>query len=291
MIGVMNETYTVGYDGSPESLRALMWAAAEADLTGADLDVVSVYTIPVALSPWMVPIAYDDAATRAAVVDALSAAVAQARELHPDARFTERIEVGSPSLLLADVARRSSLLVVGSRGAGAAESWLLGSVAHAVARTSHCPVVIVPRSEPAPATNTVLVGVDGSAAAEAALLWAVDEADRRDAELLVVHAWEYPYGSELASATVLDLTRVDAALVLDAAVERCRERGRGPVRGELVEGQPAQAIVDRAGRADLVVVGSRGRGGFRSLLFGSVAHRVAEHSPCPVVVVRPREGD
>nr|WP_205528367.1 universal stress protein [Desertimonas flava] len=83
-----------------------------------------------------------------------------------------------------------------------------------------------------------------------------------------------------------DLTRVDAALVLDRALERCRDRGRGAVRGELVEGPPARSLLEHADHADLVVVGSRGRGGFRSLLFGSVAHRVAEHAACPVVVVR-----
>jgi nucleotide-binding universal stress UspA family protein len=286
----MNETYTVGYDGSAASHRAIMWAAAEAELTGAAVSAVSCYQTPMVPSPWMVPVAYDDALIRQTVAESLAAAVAKARELHPDVRFDERVEPGAPSRLLVEVARDSALLVVGSTGAGAAESWLLGSVAHAVARTSHCPVAIVPSREPGTATNTVVVGIDGSPAADEALIWAVDEADRRDAELVVVHAWEYPYGTELASPTVLYMTRVDAALVLDAALERCRDRGRGPICGELVEGNAAEAIVEHAHRADLVVVGSRGRGSFRSLLFGSVAHRVSEHAPCPVVIVRPADG-
>jgi nucleotide-binding universal stress UspA family protein len=130
------------------------------------------------------------------------------------------------------------------------------------------------------------VGTDGSASAHAAVLWAVDEADRRDAELVIVHAWEYPYSTELGSPEAFDMTRVDAALLLEDAVATARDRGRGTVSGRLVNGAPAKAILDEAAGADLVVVGSRGRGGFRSLLFGSVAHRVAEHAPCPVVIVR-----
>lgn len=283
----MNETYSVGYDGSPESWRAVMWTAARAAQTGAAVRVVSCYTMPIAPSPCMVPIPYDTAAIHAAVSDALSTAVDQARERHPGVRFEENVVAGSPRTQLVEAASSSALLVVGSTGAGAAASWLLGSVAHAVARTSDCPVVVVPAAVPDAPTNTIVVGVDGSPAATVALRWAVDEADRCAAELVVVHAWEYGYGTETSSETLRDMMRVDAALVRDAAVELCRERGRGPVRGELVEGQPAQAILDLASEADLVVVGSRGRGGFRSLLFGSVAQQVAEHATCPVVVVRP----
>jgi nucleotide-binding universal stress UspA family protein len=101
-----------------------------------------------------------------------------------------------------------------------------------------------------------------------------------------VHAWDYPYGTELSSSTVHDMVRVDAAVVLDDALRRCQERGRSPVRGELVQRPPSKAILAEADHADLVVVGSRGRGGFRSLLLGSVAHTVVEHATCPVVVVR-----
>lgn len=283
----MTEIYTVGYDGSPQSQQAVFWAAAEAELTGTTVEVVGCYTLPIVVSPWTPIVPYDEHTVRSTTADDIDVAIDLAQQQHPTVTFTPRVVYGSPRTELVTAAADSTLLVVGSTGAGAAESWLLGSVAHAVARTSTCPVVIVPRTDPHRRRGVVLVATDGSDAANDALVWATDEADRRDAELVVVHAWDYPYGSELSSATVHDLMRVDATLVLDDAVRRCRDRGRSPVRGELRQGPPSKAILEQAEDADLVVVGSRGRGGFRSLLFGSVAHAVVEHATCPVVVVRP----
>jgi nucleotide-binding universal stress UspA family protein len=187
---------------------------------------------------------------------------------------------------LVEAARDSDLLVVGTTGVGAVESVLLGSVAHAVARTSPCPFALVPDVPDRPLFNRIIVGVDGSKASQLAADWAADEADRLNLECVVVHAWSYPYATELSSETGHDLTHVDAELCLEAAVERCRDRGRCPMRGELVELSATKALVEASAQADLVVVGSRGRGELRSLLFGSVAHTVAQHSGCPVVVIR-----
>jgi nucleotide-binding universal stress UspA family protein len=269
----MSERFTVGYDGSAESQRAVDWAVAEAELTGAIVEVVGCYTIPVVVSPWLPTVPFDERTVASATANDVAVAVELARKRHPDVKFDEVIVRGSPRTQLVAEAAGSDLLVVGSTGADAAESWLLGSVAHAAARTSPCPVVIVPRSDP-PVHNRIVVAADGSDAAHAALVWATDEADRRNADLVVVHAWEYPYGDELSSVTMHDLIRLDATLVLEDAVRTCRDRGRGSVRGRLVHDAPATAILDAAAHADLVVVGSRGRGGFRSLLFGSVAHTV-----------------
>lgn len=282
----MNENYTVGYDGSSTSKNAVMWTAAEAARNDASVTIVACYSSPVMANPWMPAIAYDDTGVREAIAASLTAVVDEARDRFPKVEFDQQVAEGSPRTQLVAAAADSSLLVVGATGAGEAASLLLGSVAHAVARTSPCPAVLVRQPEPVPAKNRIVVGTDGSEGADEALQWAIDEADRRDAELVVVHAWDYPYGTELSSAAVIDLMRVDAALVLEEAVRRCRDRGAGPVRGELVEGPAAPALLEHAQDADLVVVGSRGRGSFRSLLFGSVAHRVAAHATCPAVVVR-----
>lgn len=282
----MSEIYTVGFDGSPESRRALMWAAAEAELSGATVRGVACYTTPPVVGPWVAAVPYDAKTIREATVADLSGAVESARLHHPSVSFEERVVYGAPRTQLVAEAAGSALLVVGSSGAGAAESWLLGSVAHSAARRSDCPVVIVPRTAPRDPSGRIVVGTDGSPAAAAAVLWAVDEADRRDADLVVLHAWDYPYSSEMESPEAFDFTRVDAALVLEEAVTQCRDRGRCDVSGRLVNGAAAKAIVEESDGADLVVVGSRGRGGFRSLLFGSTAHTVAEHAVCPVVIVR-----
>jgi nucleotide-binding universal stress UspA family protein len=282
----MSEIYTVGFDGSAESRRALMWAAAEAELSGATVRAVSCYTVPPVPGPWVPAVPYDAKTIRDATSNDLGTAVQSARLYHPSVTFEERVVYGAPRAQLVAEAADSTLLVVGSSGAGAGESWLLGSVAHSAARTSDCPVVIVPATSSHDPSGRIVVGTDGSPAATAAVMWAVDEADRRNAELVVVHAWDYPYSSELGSPEAFDLTRVDAALVLEDAVAKCRDRGRVPVDGRLVNGAPAKAILEASADAELVVVGSRGRGGFRSLLFGSVAHTVAAHAACPVVVVR-----
>jgi nucleotide-binding universal stress UspA family protein len=167
---------------------------------------------------------------------------------------------------------------------------LLGSVAHTVAREAVCPVVLVP-DVPVPRHphGVVVVGIDGSPAASAALDWAVTEADRRNAELVVVHAWRDTYGTVVDDEEAHDLRRVDAALELDIAIEHARSIARGPVRGALVEGRAADAIIESGFHADLLVVGSRGRGAVRSTLFGSVAHAVAERAKRPVAVIRATE--
>ena len=132
----------------------------------------------------------------------------------------------------------------------------------------------------------VVVGVDDSKGSNSALDWAIDEADLRGAELIVVHAWAYPYGLDAPAITVRDVMRVDAACVLDRSVERANSRGGARVDGRLVEGNAAESIIEAAEGADLIVVGNRGRGGLRSLLLGSVSSAVIHHTHCPTVVVR-----
>jgi nucleotide-binding universal stress UspA family protein len=192
---------------------------------------------------------------------------------------------------LVDAAVGSALLVVGTRGHGAFDAWRLGSVAHWVARHAPCPVVVVPDVEPRPARARVVVGIDGSAGARAAVRWASREADARAAALVVVHAWDYPYATELGSPEGRDLTRVDAALILEEAVRTAREERNGPVESRLVEGRAASELVGDGHDADLVVVGSRGRGAIRSLLFGSVSNEVSARASCPTVIVRSEDGD
>lgn len=276
---------TVGYDGSAEAKQAVIWAAAEAARRSAKLRIVSCYSVPAVVSPWIGAIPYDIDDIQVAAQAGLDEIAAAVREPHPGLELEGGVVMASAREQLVADAAESDLLVVGTTGAGRAESLLLGSVAHAVARTSPCPVALVPAGELPDPVGRIIVGVDGSEPAAAALDWATDFADSTAAELVVVHAWEYskpnaqsPQGQELA--------KVDAALVLEESVARSRERGLGPVRGELVEASAPAALVALAKDADLVVVGSRGRGGLRSVLFGSVAHSVAQHSPRPTVVVR-----
>jgi nucleotide-binding universal stress UspA family protein len=147
-------------------------------------------------------------------------------------------------------------------------------------------------------TKTIVVGVDGSPGAVAALRFAVEEARTHGKRLHVVHAWRMPlslvtaepaaFGVPMVPDLAIDEVRgsalAEAAAVLDAALESVDTSGV-EVERELVEAPPARALIEAAQGAELLVVGSRGHGGFTGLLLGSVSQQCTHHAPCPVVIV------
>lgn len=138
----------------------------------------------------------------------------------------------------------------------------------------------------------IVVGVDGSDTARSALRWALDEARVRQAEVDVVHTWHVPYTGAYPYATsILDPGEFEgeARRLLDETVEGADVTGVPSVQRILAPGQAAHNLVAAAKGADLLVVGSRGRGGFAGLLLGSVSQQVVHHAPCPVVVVPPAD--
>jgi nucleotide-binding universal stress UspA family protein len=277
-----------GFDGSEPATRAVRWAAAEASRREVALEVLACYYPPPMVGLWALP--YDLDAIGQGLEAEVERVLAIVRAEFPGVSAGGRVVLGPPGEELVKESKAADLVVLGTSGAGAVESMLLGSVAHTVVRHAACPVVLVPDVvEPLTPAGSVVVGVDGSPAANAALEWAVAEADRRAAELVVVHAWRDTYGTVIDDAEAHDLRRVDAALELDIAVERAREIAGGTVRGVLVEGRAADAMIAAVLEADLLVVGSRGRGTVRSTLFGSVAHAVAERAKRPVAVIRANE--
>jgi nucleotide-binding universal stress UspA family protein len=147
--------------------------------------------------------------------------------------------------------------------------------------------------------STIVVGVDHSAGARAALRFALDEARLRHATLRVVHAWKFGYldapGIEAAAGPMvgagLEDLRRGAEDTLDATLrEAIPDTGEVELERRVVEGAAAAALVEESRGADLLVVGSRGLGGFRGLLLGSVGQQCAHHAACPVVIVpHPRD--
>lgn len=136
----------------------------------------------------------------------------------------------------------------------------------------------------------IVVGVDGSAPAETALRWALAEAQLRGAVCEVIHAWSYPVVADIAGMAAAGVAwpdlEADARRVLDEVIERVRPDTEGVrLTVRAVEGTAAGVLIEAARDADLLVVGSRGRGGFVGLLLGSVSQQVAHHAPCPVVIV------
>jgi len=137
----------------------------------------------------------------------------------------------------------------------------------------------------------IVVGIDGSQGARRALEWAVGEAKIRDAHLVVVHAWLEPaavaVGSVIAAGGVgpeifEEAAQRTVADVLGAVDTTALPQG---IESHVVAGAPAQALLDAAREADMIVVGSRGLGGFTGLLLGSVSQQVAHHATCPVVII------
>jgi nucleotide-binding universal stress UspA family protein len=147
-------------------------------------------------------------------------------------------------------------------------------------------------------TKTIVVGIDGSAGSVAALRFAAEEARSRGAMLRVVHAWRMPlslvttepaaFGVPMVPEVAIEEVRrsalEEASAVLDAALASVDTTGVEVERG-LVEAPPARALIEMAQGAELLVVGSRGRGGFAGLLLGSVSQQCTHHAPCPVVIV------
>jgi nucleotide-binding universal stress UspA family protein len=141
----------------------------------------------------------------------------------------------------------------------------------------------------------IVVGVDGSDAAVAALRWAVDEAALRNAEVDAVHAWSYPPVAMIPMpmsppAFANDELIAESNAILARACDAVGDHEGVVVRRIVVEGGASRCLLDAAKDADLLVVGSRGRGGFAGLLLGSVSRQCAEHAPCPVVIVRGGSG-
>lgn len=133
----------------------------------------------------------------------------------------------------------------------------------------------------------IVVGVDGSEGSQKALQWAIEEAGRRDATVEALHAWEPGLTAGLYSGAVFTEESVQEAgeKVLDDTIAAADPAGSTKVERRCVTAQPAAALIEAGKDADLLVVGSRGIGGFYRLLIGSVSSQVAHHAPCPVVVV------
>ena len=133
-------------------------------------------------------------------------------------------------------------------------------------------------------TGIVVAGIDGSESSRRALAWAAEEARLRGARLRVVHAWSYL--DQAGGAFDPTYSEDDARQLLDEAVTAAGiETGGLDIERKTVNDLPARGLLDAAGDADLLVVGARGMGGFRGLLLGSVSQQVAQHAPCPVVIV------
>jgi nucleotide-binding universal stress UspA family protein len=284
----------IGVDGSPESDAAVRWAAREAVMRDADVTLIHVIA-PVDVS-W--PVGYLQSSFDESQEENAQHVIEQAQKTFhasvgdgepPAVRAT--VKHGQVAGTLITASREAQMVVAGSRGMGAVGRTVLGSVSGGLVHYAHCPVAVIHADEaPAPdRTSPVLVGVDGSPASEAAIALAFDEAARRGVDLVALHAW--------SDVGVFPILGMDWRQYEDQGHEVLAERLAGwqerypdvHVRRRIVCDQPARWLLDESAQAQLVVVGSRGRGGFKGMLLGSVSTKVAEGAKAPVIVVRPQQ--
>lgn len=284
----MTNQIVVGYDSSPSSGEAVDWAAAEAAVRDIALRIVACYEIPISAvvgAGWLTRDVLNSIKDgTAASAEAIKTSVALR---HPGLQIDVEVSAGPARESLIQNLSPHDILVVGtSRHVGASRFWL-GSMARWAGRHSPCPVVVVRGAASRGRPDRIVVGVDGSDSSDTALLWAADEADLHGVDLVIVHAWDYPYpGVDTRGEQMRDLIRIDAATVLDRSVERARERCGATVKDELIEGRGATALLDSTRDGDLLVIGAEGRGAIAAGFLGSTVNAVVEQAAAPVVIVR-----
>ncbi|MGW0161070.1 universal stress protein [Mycobacterium sp. NPDC003323] len=283
----------VGVDSSPEAQRAVEWAAIEAVMHDVPLTLAHIMPSARALTWYEVSVA-DELDRLAAergreTLDAATTIAERAVTDRGPLTLREHIAQGNAVSTLTDLSKDAQMVVVGSRGLGRVGRAVLGSVSSALIRHAHCPVAVIhPVTDPQvqSAQAPVVVGIDGSPASETAVAVAFDEASRRGVELVAVHSWSdlqvYAYpGDEWT------IFQPQAEAELSERLAGWQDRYPDvSIRRVVVRDHPAHQLLLQAEEAQLVVVGSHGRGGFAGMLLGSVGCAVAESANAPVIVAR-----
>ncbi|HEY5878450.1 MAG TPA: universal stress protein [Nakamurella sp.] len=282
----------VGIDESEGARAAAQWAAKEAAQRHAALHLVSAY-------PTRIGTGVADVVPGLAHQDALKELQRQVQaeliEAHPGLKVTGIVAYEESIPLLLRESAHALMLVVATRGAGRLSHVALGSVAFGVASRAQLPVVVVrPGIDLVEPCGPVVVGIDGSPVSEKALGFAFEAASVHGTSLLAVHAWDADraFDPEAAQATVDRVTLDDLAeverVVLAERLAGWRERYPDvPVESTLLTEHAADGLERLSKKAQLVVVGSRGRNRFAGALLGSTSQYLIVHAASPVVVVRP----
>ncbi|WP_435298464.1 universal stress protein [Timonella sp. A28] len=288
----------VGVDGSLASLHALDWAIALARKNGSTITIACSYSLPTFAAASLDGgyAALDDSTIQEGARLVLENAAQRVKAAGIE--VTAQIASGDPAGALVELSAHHDVVAVGTRGRSGFTERLLGTVSSALPAHAKCPVVVVPgrglkEEEPLPEikdVKRVVVGVDGSSSAQGALHTAVTYAKIWGAELVAVAGVPVTNGAGILSwlpATV-DHEQVlkDVAIGLDMIIDAVEDENDGmKIRRIVLDGTGSELLTEFSQAADLLVVGSRGRGGFAGLLLGSTSQAVLHHSKCPVLVV------
>jgi nucleotide-binding universal stress UspA family protein len=266
-----------GYDGSPGAAQALRWAAREAWARGTGLMVSLAWTPDHMELPTESDLC--DLA-RQHGREILARGLPYAESVLGPGRVRADLAAGSAARVLCDRSRDADMVVVGSHGHGELPGWRLGSVPWQVAGHASGRVVVVGGAwRPANrAPGPVVLGADGSAAGQAAITFAFEEAELRDVPLVAVCALiDAP--SRFGGSRQLE-EDFDYLVAVEA-----KEHPEVSVIRQVLAGAPRAALLTASARAQMLVVGARGRGGLEQMCLGSIAQAVLQYAPCPVGVV------
>lgn len=280
----------VGVDGSPSAEYALDWAVDEAALRGAELRVVHAWPG----EPPRLPLpdrADTEARGRVAASELLAAYADRAQARRPELKVTSELIAGAPVAGLMELAEGAGLLVVGSRGMNRFSSLVLGSVSHALAAHSPCPVVVTGSAHGGTSEalgGPVILGVAPDEGAEP-IGFAFAEAARRGAGLEAVRAWmapqAYPGYMVVEPGDEARRNRVEGEQVESLLAAARKAAPDVPVATDVFLAEPEAALVAATEHAALLVVGARRSRGRFPLPLGAVTSRVLQHAHCPVAVV------
>ncbi|MET9262020.1 universal stress protein [Amycolatopsis sp. NPDC004079] len=282
-------TVLVGVDGSEGSADAVRWAARLA--SGRDLELELVHCLQLAGLVYGGGPA-ESAGLFASIRQDGERIAAEARELalsvDPSLEVSsEALTDSAPALLIAR-SHAARLVVLGRAGIGGFAGMLVGATTGAVVSHAGCPVAVVRGRQ---GDGPVVAGVDGGWSSDAVLGTAFEEASFRQVPLVAVHAWiDVVYDSAESSARLMpqweSLEPAEERLLAQRLAGWQEKYPDVEVRRKVVRDRPRHVLLDESSRAQLLVVGSRGRGGFAGMLLGSTSQAMVHHASCPVLVVR-----
>ena len=283
----------VGFDGSELAALAVHFGAAEAVRRNTALTVVTAYPLPTMIYPNMasIPSEPEDEKARKQAEKTLAEAVELVRD-HPGEK-SFLTAPGDAAGVITTLSADAEIIIVGARGRGGFVGRALGSVSTAVPAHAHCPTIVIPHhATSAESHGPVAVGVDGSDPARVAMVTAAAEAAVRGAPLEVIavlpagEEWLYWYPNlELSSeATARRQRQLTESLEKETAT-LAEQFPDLAVTTSVPVGDPTETLVGISSRAQLTVMGTRGRGRIRSALLGSVSRGVLNHAEGPVMVV------